>query len=94
MQAALALLGTLRATGTSAIVVVDEYGSTEDKDHFIRFSARLEQGDIVSCFFAAEAQRCQNFLVCSRRRGSNTGILFIYRHSRISKVERTDSSSQ
>ncbi|KAF8798093.1 hypothetical protein BYT27DRAFT_6918673 [Phlegmacium glaucopus] len=46
MQAALALLGTLRASGTSAIVVVDEYGSAEDKDHFNRFSARLEQGDI------------------------------------------------
>jgi hypothetical protein len=46
MQAALALLGTLRATGTSALVTFD--GSTEHKDHFTRFSARLEQGDIVS----------------------------------------------
>ena len=57
MQAALALLGTLRASGTSAIVVVDEYGSTEDKDHFVRFSTRLEQGDIVSCFFTVDSQR-------------------------------------
>jgi hypothetical protein len=51
MQAALSLLGTLRASGTSAIVVVDEDGSSEDRDHFLRFSARLERGDIVSTFF-------------------------------------------
>jgi hypothetical protein len=57
MQAALALLETLRASGTSAIVVVDEDGSSEDRDHFLRFSARLEQGDIVSHFFVVEAQR-------------------------------------
>ena len=57
MQAALALLGTLRANGTSAIVVVDEDGSSEDKDHFLRFSARLEGGDIVSHFFVVEALR-------------------------------------
>jgi len=46
MQAALALLETLRASGMSAIVVVDQYGPTEDKEHFIRFSERLDQGDI------------------------------------------------
>jgi hypothetical protein len=57
MQAALALRETLRASGTSAIVVVDEDGSSEDRDHFLRFSARLEQGDIVSHFFVVEAQR-------------------------------------
>jgi hypothetical protein len=61
MQAALALLGTLRASGTSAIVVIDEYGSSEDRDHFIHFSARLERGDIVSHFFVVEAQRNQTF---------------------------------
>ena len=61
MQAALALLGTLRASGTSAIVVVDEYGSLEDRDHFLRFSARLERGDIVSHFFVVEAQKYQTF---------------------------------
>lgn len=57
MQAALALLGTLRASGTSAIVVIDEDSSSEDRDHFLRFSARLEGGDIVSNFFFVEAQR-------------------------------------
>ena len=61
MQAALALLGTLRASGRSAIVVVDEHGSSEDKDHFIRFSARLERGDIVSHFFVVGAQGYQTF---------------------------------
>ena len=61
MQAALALLGTLRASGTFAIVVVDECSSTEDKEHFIRFSARLERGDIVSYFFATKVQRYQTF---------------------------------
>ena len=57
MHAALALLGTLRASGTSAIVVIDEDSSSEDRDHFLRFSARLEGGDIVSNFFFVEAQR-------------------------------------
>jgi hypothetical protein len=61
MQAALDLLGTLRASGTSAIVVVDEYGSSEDREHFIRFSARLERGDIVSHFFFVKAQGYQTF---------------------------------
>lgn len=56
MQAALALLGTLRASGTSAIVVVGEDGSREDRDHFLRFSERLEGGDIVSHVFVVEAQ--------------------------------------
>ena len=59
MQAALALLGTLRASGTFAIAVVDEDGSSEDRDHFLRFSERLERGDIVSHFFVIEAQRYQ-----------------------------------
>lgn len=61
MQAALALLATLRASGTSAIVIVDEHGSREDREHFIRFSARLERGDIVSHFFVVKARGDQTF---------------------------------
>ena len=56
MQGALALLETLCLTGTSAIAVVDKDVLSEDRDHLLRFSERLEQGDIVSHFFVVEVQ--------------------------------------
>lgn len=51
-DAALTLLGTVRAVGASAFVIVDENEATnEEKAHFERFWARLENGDLVSLQF-------------------------------------------
>jgi len=47
-KAALALMGTLRAGGLSAGVVVDENATEEERQHFKHFCARLQIGDIVS----------------------------------------------
>jgi hypothetical protein len=47
-EAALTLLSTLRATGFAAHVIVDDSATVEEREHFRRFSARLQIGDIVS----------------------------------------------
>lgn len=47
-EASLTLLGTLRAGGLSANIVVDDEATKEEKEHFKLFCARLQIGDIVS----------------------------------------------
>ncbi|KDR81688.1 hypothetical protein GALMADRAFT_239812 [Galerina marginata CBS 339.88] len=45
-EAALTLLSTVRSSGASAVVIIDGEATAEEKDHFTRFSARLEEGDL------------------------------------------------
>jgi len=47
-EAALVLLGAIRAGGSSVIVDVDQEASPEDKKGFSCFSSRLQAGDLVS----------------------------------------------
>jgi hypothetical protein len=47
-EAALTLLSTLRASGLTAHVIVDDSATVEEREHFRHFSARLQVGDIVS----------------------------------------------
>jgi hypothetical protein len=47
-ESALTLLGTLRASGLTAQVTVDDSATIEEREHFRHFSARLQFGDIVS----------------------------------------------
>ena len=47
-ESALTLLGTLRASGLTAQVTVDDSATVEEREHFRHFSARLQFGDIVS----------------------------------------------
>ncbi|PPR01479.1 hypothetical protein CVT26_015102 [Gymnopilus dilepis] len=43
---ALALLGTVRAVGNSALVIIDNQATEEEKHHFELFCSRLEKGDL------------------------------------------------
>lgn len=47
-DAALVLLGTVRAGGTSALATIDERATSEEQIHFEHFSSRLQAGDLVS----------------------------------------------
>lgn len=47
-EATLTLLSTLRSSGLTARVTVDDSATVEEKEHFRHFSARLQFGDIVS----------------------------------------------
>lgn len=46
-EAAVTLMGTLRAGGLSAGVIVDANATEEEKEHFKHFCFRLQIGDIV-----------------------------------------------
>jgi len=46
-EAALTLLSTLRSSGLTALVTVDDSATVEEREHFRHFSARLQFGDIV-----------------------------------------------
>lgn len=47
-EAALGLLGAIRAGGSSVLVDVDQGASPEDKKGFSHFSSRLQAGNLVS----------------------------------------------
>lgn len=46
-EATSTLLSTLRASGLTAHVIVDNNASVEEREHFKHFSTRLQNGDIV-----------------------------------------------
>lgn len=54
-EAALSLLGAIRAGGNSVIVDVDQSASPEDKKGFSHFSSRLQAGNLVSLNFFGES---------------------------------------
>jgi len=47
-EASLTLLGTLRAGGLSANIIIDDEATMAEKEHFKLFCSRLQIGDIVS----------------------------------------------
>ena len=53
-EAALVLLGAIRAGGSSVIVDVDQEATPEDKKGFSYFSSRLQAGNLVSLDFLDE----------------------------------------
>jgi hypothetical protein len=55
-EAALALLGAIRAGGSSAIVDVGPDATHEDKKSFSYFSSRLQAGNLVSLNLLDESQ--------------------------------------
>lgn len=61
-EAALGLLGAIRAGGSSVIVDVDQGASPEDKKGFSHFSSRLQAGDLVSLNLSREPLylNCEN----------------------------------
>lgn len=63
-DSALILLTTLRASGATAHVAVDESATLVEREHFKHFSARLQKGDIVSDETDSPCLLIQFLLVC------------------------------
>jgi len=93
MEAALNLLGTVRAGGISASIAVDDVASGEEQEHFDRFCNRLHGGDLVSTFLNMLAISKLDAVRC-RGRHPNPCFLLFWQHTSISKTERPASSSQ
>lgn len=80
-EAALALLGTVRAGGASALADVDQDASDEEQTHFAHFSSRLGAGDIVSRQVGLVCFLLIGNIVCCRCRGTHFGVLLYWQHT-------------
>ena len=88
LEPSLSLLDTMRTGGPSAQVVVLENVADEIKQHFERFAARLEVGDVV-CLHKFLWQNGFNFLSSVRSPGGCTtsSILLFQQQSSLPKTQ-------